>query len=425
MIKQPKRPGHSPDNRRGRAIALPLVLMFMLGAFLFGADYDVKGFLDTYHAVGVKRPNEFLSSRTRLRMELFGAVGDASAFVSFNVQHNNVLKDQGGFRLREAYVEYASRNWDLRVGRQIIVWGKADGMQITDVISPMDLTEFLARDFDDIRTPVEAVKFRLLWDRTNIELVWVPVFKAAVMPGEGNPWALPPIRFPGAEVELTETLEPGKTLGNSEFFGKVAFFLSGVDLAFSGFYTWDDFGVTLARRIKGGSVERYKVQQSYHRVGGVGAECSVALGAFVLRAESAFYFGKRFQPEDLCGAPVKKNAVDALLGIDWNPGGQWNVSAQLVDSVILEHDRRIGKDAHSVLMTLDVTKKLLRETLTLSSMAYIDFSDEGLFNRFSVEYALTDALHLTAGVDLFLGSGGMFGVYKDNTEVFIKARYSF
>lgn len=367
-------------------------------------DWDIKGFVDTHHAARIKEPNDFMSSRTRLRMELRAESGDASAFVSFNLQQNNILKDIPGFELREVYLEYAAKGWDLRVGRQIIIWGKSDGLQITDVISPMDLTEFLARDFDDIRTPVEAVRFRILGSQSNLELVWVPVFKPAVLPEGSNPWAV-------AINDDIPVFQPETTLGNSEVFGRLSFYLPGIDLAFSGFYTWDDYGVT----------DPVAMETRHHRVGGLGAEFSMPLGAFVIRGESAFYLGKRYGGESL----YKKNALDSLLGVDWYPGNNWSLTAQLVNRSIIGYEEGIDDNAHEWLMTLGITRKFMRETLTLSTFLYMGFNQGDLFNRFSVEYAITDAFHVIAGFDLFAGDSGMFGQYKDNSEFFIKAKYSF
>jgi len=409
-----------------------LVLLFWCGLSLSAVEWDLKGFVDTYHAVRAKAPNDFMSSRTRFRLEVLSTLdeGRASAFVSFNLQHNNILPDKTGFELREAYVEYVSDNWDLRVGRQIIVWGKADGLQITDLISPLDMTEFLARDYDDIRTPVEALKFRLLGEKTNFELVWVPVFKPAALPEGDNPWALTPdtpalTSSPNSQVVTLDPMKPAKKLGNSEFFTRVSFYLSGIDLAFSGFYTWDDFGVSYWNLYSRDGYEILELQQQYHRVGGFGAEFSLPLGQVVLRGESAFYIRKRFESVAENQPLVKRNAIDSLLGLDWYPGNGWTLSGQLVDKIILDHQKTIYNDAHTWLMTLHVSKKLMRETLNLSNMLYLGFNDWDLFNRFMVDYALIDSLHLIVGFDLFLGNSGDFGQYKDNSEFFFKAKYSF
>ena len=63
-----------------------------------------------------------MSSRTRVRGELTLEKGGAGAFVSANLVHNAILKDQNGLQLREAYASYTSDHWNVRSGRQIITW---------------------------------------------------------------------------------------------------------------------------------------------------------------------------------------------------------------------------------------------------------------------------------------------------------------
>ena len=63
-----------------------------------------------------------MSSRTRVRGELTLEKGGAGAFVSANLVHNAILKDQNGLWLREAYASYTSDHWNVRAGRQIITW---------------------------------------------------------------------------------------------------------------------------------------------------------------------------------------------------------------------------------------------------------------------------------------------------------------
>ena len=72
-----------------------------------------------------------------------------------------------------------------------------------------------------------------------------------------------------------------------------------------------------------------------------------------------------------------------------------------------------------------MSKKLLRNTLTLSTFGYVGIKERELFDRSSVDYALTDEIHLLAGVDVFVGNEGIFGQYEDNSEVWVKAKYSF
>ena len=72
-----------------------------------------------------------------------------------------------------------------------------------------------------------------------------------------------------------------------------------------------------------------------------------------------------------------------------------------------------------------MSKKLLRNTLTLSTFGYVGINERELFDRTSMDYALTDEVHLLAGIDVFVGDEGIFGQYEDNSEGWMKAKYSF
>jgi hypothetical protein len=101
------------------------------------------------------------------------------------------------------------------------------------------------------------------------------------------------------------------------------------------------------------------------------------------------------------------------------------VSVQFVDQIILNHVEQIGDDANNFLTTLSIVKRLFSNTVSINNMLYLGFNEWDFFNRFSVDYALTDELHFVAGIDFFGGNNGLFGQYKDNTEIFFKVKYSF
>lgn len=401
-------------------------ILLLIPVLLFAIDFEPQGFLDTYHAVGLNNSHDFLSSRTRLRMELWITGEDASLFASMNAINNNVLKSNSGIELREAFIDYIADKWDVRIGRQLIIWGKADGLAITDIISSKDYTEFLARDFDDIRLPVDALKWRLLFEQTNLEFLWLPVFTPAILPPTNSPWAFK-FEYPSNfQVTFDEPIKPELKLKNSEIGGKLSFYLSGIDFAFSSFYTWDDLPTQYKTVSIGDTIVVIHYHPEYHRLTFIGVEFSKPLGDFVLRGESAFYKDRYFEPENLLSKILfKRNSLNWMLGIDWTPGNDWMITAQFADDFILDYDGAIKDDEHTMLATLHISKKLLRQTLELSTMGYYGINDKDSFVRISMDYALTDELHLLGGVDTFFGDEGMFGQYDDNDEVWIKAKYSF
>lgn len=49
----------------------------------------------------------------------------------------------------------------------------------------------------------------------------------------------------------------------------------------------------------------------------------------------------------------------------------------------------------------------------------------GVYDRVSADYAVNDQIHALIGYDFFRADKGMFVYYKNNSEVWIKLKYSF
>jgi len=351
-----------------------------------GLDLSVKGFVDTYHAVRTEAPGDWMSSRTRARGEFRLEKEGGGAFVSANLVYNALLKDLSGFQLREAYAYWGNSNWDIRAGKQIITWGVADGLRVTDLISPMDYTEFLAQDYDDIRVPVGAIRVRYLRNSWSLEAVMVPVPEFFKIPTDpSNPWSL---------GVLPPEVRPDPVIKNMEYGARFSSFLGGVDFSLMALRTWSKMP------------ELVEDHLGYHRMTVIGGDVSVPFGNFVFRGEIADYITDQGDHQG-----------NALAGLDWYPGADWNVSAQFNQS--------FGAGEHTSLATLRVSKALLNNALTLSTFAYADVRDIGVFNRFSADWSATDQVHVILGYDYFYAEEGMFATYAHNSEVWLKLKYCF
>lgn len=354
----------------------------------------IKGFVDTYHALRTEQPNNWMSSRSRVRGELTIEKGHAGAFVSANLIHNAILSNHTGFQLREAYAYYSDNHWDVRAGRQIITWGVADALRLTDIISPMDYTEFLAQDYDDIRIPVGGLRVRYSREKWSMEAVTIPISSFFDLPTDAeNPWSVGPIPIGS---------EPAHRFCNMEYGGRLSFFLSGIDFSFSALHTWNKQPV-----LCNGVGE-------YRRMTMLGADVSMPMGKFVVRGEVAEYL------DELQTGGTRAASTNALLGIDWYAGNDWTLSAQYSHKYVA-----LGEHRNTALSTLRISKELLHNTLALQTFAYIDVTNGGVFNRLSADYALNDQIHAVVGYDYFHADGGMFAIYNKNSELFFKLKYSF
>ena len=224
----------------------------------------------------------------------------------------------------------------------------------------------------------------------------VPVSSFFELPTDAeNPWSVGPLPIGD---------EPSHRLCNMEYGGRLSFFLSGIDFSLSALHTWNKQPVLCD------GVGQYR------RMTMLGADCSVPLGRLVLRGEFAEYFNE-LQPSTF---NVQCSTSNALLGIDWYAGNDWSLSAQYAHKYVAS-----GEHRNSGLATFRISKDLLRNTLALQSFAYIDVTNGGVYNRLSADYAINDQLHATLGYDFFHADRGSFAVYDNNSEVFVKLKYSF
>jgi len=392
---------------------------------LWLAPFSLTGWAETIQSLRTHSPHDVLTSRARLRLEMTADFNMLYAFVSGDAEKNWQIEDESGLELQEAWLEHAADRWDLRFGRQIIIWGKADGVQITDIISPPDYSESITRDLDEIRMPVNAVKFRLLGDAITTEFIWIPAFEAAVQPTGDNPWAVNSERAENEQVAMAETSEPGTSLENSEVAVKVAAWLSGIDLAASLFYTWDDNPTYHRSTYSTYDVLHIDYRPKHHRLTVIGLECSRPWSDFVFRAEAAYYLGKYHETDSPTIDPLKKDLFKWLGGVDWTPGNNWSVIAQLTGDVIVNYDAALADEEMESMVTLNISKELFNQTLTVSGMLYFDLNEGESYFRPKADYAMTDALHLLFGADIFCGDEGNFGKYENNSQVWIKVKYSF
>ncbi len=393
-----------------------------------GFEYELNGFVDTFQSIKQNEPNDFLSSRTKVHLESWvtGEIDELSAFASVYAAYNGVYYDETELDIWEVFVDYSAENWDLRLGKQTIIWGKADGIAITDIVSPKDYTEFLIRDFDDIRIPVTALKWKYISDNFDIEIIYLPLIEKSILPPDDCPWSVKAETSKFINIEYENEELPRSTFENGEIAVKYNRYGRGIDYSISIFRTWDDLPVFHREVSFSGSMININVTPRFHRLTVAGGDIAWAKREFVVRGEATFCSGKHFEPENPLSEKIyENNSLNMLAGVDYTPGNNWMFTAQLADMYILNYEDEIMNDEHSKTGTLSISKKLLHETLEPSLMCYFGLNDGDGFMRFSVDYAVTDDFHMIAGIDIFYGDEGRMGMYDDNDGIFLKVKYSF
>ena len=394
------------------------LLLASASAFAQESPFQFNGFVDTYHAVQTEHPHDFTTSRTRLRAELRVDYENAYLFTSLNGVHNSILEDRTGIQLQEAYFNYQNDLVEFKAGRQIVVWGVADGLRVTDLISPVDYTEFMSSDYDDMRMAVDGFRIKYPGERVNAEIVYVPVPRYFQMPlSDDSPWQ--PNLPEKAGLDFPEG--PDAKFKNGDFGTRLSFFLSNLDFSISALHTHNQSPVSVVEPVSRDSVVIHGIHETMTMFGG---DMSIPIGEFVIRAEVAEYFREALGYANSLDY-ARKNTFNALGGIDWYAGNNWTFMVQYLHKYIADYSDELANEKNSSEMTFRISKELLNNTLKLSLYGVFDIDNLGYYGRASGDYSLTDQVMLSLGYDHFGGKRGQLAGYKKNREVWAKAKYYF
>lgn len=392
-------------------------LGFEINGHLRGALYIGK--VDARNAAETKAGYGEAGLKLRARK---GSFADAFAELRFRAGLIDGKSDQL-VDLREAYVNLYLGPVDLRLGHQIIVWGRADGVNPTNNLTPRDM-RFRSPDEDDQRLANMALRAYLNLDPLRFEIVGVPFFRAAELPvfGDGSLPIAPP---PGMSLELTEPYYPDANIRNGIGAARVHLLFPAFELSASyliGTSTQPGIKLRQAPPDVVVSLAAYR-----HQV--VGLDFSTTLFGLGLRGEAAYRRPFDYEASEHIPNPdlhfvlgVDRELFDGHVSViaqyagrvvfDWQddamramPPTDDPMLAMTLGLFLVPKNRMIASQLEQVqhAATFRAELKLLQETLRLELMGMGNFTTEELMVRPKVSYDIADALRVTAGAELYFG----------------------
>lgn len=407
-----------------RKLIIITILLTILLPTISSTDLDFSGMLRTYSGVGIK-DGSLINNEQTFDFTVEGWKGISHFLI--NPYAYIGVNSEPEIGVREAYIDLYFDNADLRVGKQAIMWGQAEGAFITDIVSPKDMRSFILADFREIRKGVVAVKGDYYLGPFTFEGIWIPLFTASSMPSANSIWARSLIDQP-LEIVNPDPIE--LSLKNSEFFGKVRYFGPAISWELMGGYAWTD-DPFIKKVIPPAPPTPAKAQLAYDRFGVAGGSFSTVVGNTVLRGEAAAYFNKPFTLLNFPNAEVKKlHQIQSLIGIDFSLLGI-EMSTQYILSYVhnhvdnlVEQGKEVKKFDHTA--TFRMQKSFLETRLTAKLFTYFEVEPFNALIRPSLSYSIEDGLLVEGGIEWFVGDEkGTFGAYKDNSMGFLALRWYF
>ena len=327
-------------------------------------------------------------------------------------------------RLREGYLDVRAGPVDLRLGKQIIAWGRADRINPTDILTPRDFTLLVPEDGDQ-RFGTTGARATLRAAGLAVTGVVLPTFEPHVIP----------IREPSPPTRLRRRVPDDPVMQGAL---KVERTGGRVDWSVSAFDGYDLFPDLELVAVGPQGVD---LALTHHRVRVVGADAAVAIGPYTVRGEGAYTFTER----DASGAQVKSSFFFLVLGADRTLPQDVYVNVQYVLRVVTDFRRpaavtdpiarevalqqalindQLDRVKHAVAVRL--ARSWLNETLRAEIGAVVSATRGDYALRPKVAYAVTDRLKVTAGADLFGGpTPSFFGRLRDTSTAYLEMRWDF
>jgi len=375
-----------------------------------------------------------LSETVALRVAVRGwydAVFDATDRYPANVERDQ----KTDVSLREALLTAGSGAFDVRVGRQQIVWGEAIGTFVTDIVNPKDFREFVLPDFSELRIPIWAldVTYRLA-DGISLEGVWTPDTRPNKLPKQGAEFqfARIPFRFRNPVVRLPDDQDEF-SLARSEGGVRLSVLRRGWDLALIYYDQADKSPVFFQRRVAQPSGPDVIVIDPQHpRLHIVGATLGKSFEPVVVRAEAALSVGKRYETTDPLDADgvVRRDTLDWLVGVDYTWFDTVDTALQLSQKVLMGSATNLTRPGVAAEVTtslsLRVTTGFFDNTLNPTVLFVVGVNRGDLRVSPRLDYLVSDSVTLSVGADLFEGPRQtLYGQFDRNDRVTFTTTWRF
>lgn len=329
-------------------------------------------------------------------------------------------------QLLEGYVTAHFEKTDLRIGKQIVAWGRADGINPTDNLTPRDFTSLLPFE-DDQRFGTPAVKLdTFLSQEHTVTLFATPFFKPSKIPLPTNGSTF---------VYVT----PTHTLSNTEIGLKLEKVGEGFDWSASYFR---GFSLLPDARFIGSGPSGPILEMHYDRITVLGADFARNYGRFGLRGEMAYV-----DTADDAGTDpgIKNPYLFWIVGVDRTFLDNLNVNLQFFQRRVRRYQNPeslpapLARDIAVMNAVLDgqrdrvnngisfrVSKKWFNDTLEAEIFTVINLTRNDSFWRPLLTYAFDDHWKGTIGAEYYRGAKDtQYGDLKPNRGVFAELRYGF
>lgn len=334
--------------------------------------------------------------------------------VIYDIKDNFSDQEKNEFRheleLNEAYVDgKIKKNLDFKLGRQVVAWGTSDNIRVVDIINPLDNRRPGLTDIENLRLPVNILKFDYFRNDWNISPLLILEQRFSKIPPLGSPFY--PMNFEPNQEKYNDTTYGLKVSKN--------FHRGGVNLYTARIY--DDEGYMIL----------YPTALTKHeKINMLGSSENFTWGSWLFKNENAYFDGAKYTSVN----NKNFNRFDTLLGFEYFGYSDMTISYDSALRTIVNYNPQLTNEINPLYEktyqnALRISKNFIHNTLNLNYLLSTQgnkiFTKVGGLERFWVEYKVTDAVKLELGIVDYIGGSNFYDNIKDQDSTYFDVSYNF
>ena len=350
---------------------------------------------------------------------------DSAYSIKGSEQYDDATLDEHEqeIELRDAFVSGSvSKNIDLKIGRQLVVWGTSSSIRVVDVLNPLDLREPGLVDIEDLRLPVAMSRLDYYTGPWAVTLIAIHEQRFSKMSATGSEFYPMPFAMPPEDTPDDNGLAGGALAVKGVFSGwDISFHMA--DYLDGSFHLEADPSGVVVLPDKPAMVRRYS------RLNMIGTAADMAVGSWLFTGEAALIDGFEFLATP--GETFKR--LDLLGGFEYSGLTDTTISLEVVLRHLYDHvealeafpDDRREDEWQSALR---VIHNMINDRLVLTGLVntYGLSGELGAMHRYQAAYEIADGLKVTGGVVLYLEGDKLFyQTASENDRLFLDLKYTF
>ncbi|MCK4485554.1 MAG: hypothetical protein KAU38_02195, partial [Desulfobacterales bacterium] len=334
-----------------------------------------------------------------------------------------------------AYINLSGSSFNLKVGNQMVKWGKTDEISPLDNINPEDFRDGFVRSREERKMPIPMVNVELYKGLYKLQGLFIPFFEKSELDIHGRDWAF----FDHFEQEIgtfeVKEEDYPNTFSNSEAGARFSGTIANLDYAFSYFYTRDDLpsidsltvpsgfplsftSATLKDLAEFARTTNQPIVLKHERQSITGFEFETTWGDFGLRGDLAYIYQGTFMTNEL--QSIRKPVFEYVLGADYNGPGSFYFNLQFSQAIVLNYDDRIlFSDEITNTVYGEITKGILDDNLELGFRYYYSITGEDYYYSPNILLKYWENVTFELGAEIVGGPDDtILGLFQENDQVY-------